>query len=178
MYYKYKSALFLLFVLTSSIAMSCTKTNLTPNKIKNINATITDSSMECAIITNSSINTDVVDLISETIEMLIVLQDNDLYGEISWFNAMSIDSAIETLNKFLVNPEELNVETIVSYDLKMRKYFETYIIDDLNGLGMKMYNIFIERQKYIIEKSILYARNLIDYNINQTKPKPKQNSRF
>jgi predicted S18 family serine protease len=173
MHCKFKLILFFLSVSISSVSLACVKTNLNQDKIKELNSTITDSSKECTIIANSPINTNVVDLINETIGMLRVLQDNSSFGDISWLNAMSIDAAIETLSKFLLKPEELNVKTIVGYDLKMRKYFETYIIDDLNDQGLKMYNFFVERQKSIIDQTMMYADNLINYN----KLQPKQNLR-
>lgn len=154
-----------MFLFTSGGTFACITKDITVDRAITINNTLTQSTLKCAVVYNSQLNNDIVSLIGETVEMLEDLNtDKSLYGEVSFLNAITIDKAIEALNRFLLSPDNIAVQTIIEYDLKMREYFATYILDDLNDVGIEKHNSLLVRQGLIIKRANEYASNLLIIN--------------
>lgn len=116
---------------------------------------------EETIIKDNVIKADIQATIVKTIGLLKSLDVSEKYGSISWGNSLTIGSAIGKLTDSLEEIKEINVSKIEEYTSKMKEYFKDYIVEDLNGSGLKEYGVIMKSQEDIRVRAKLSA----EYNI-------------
>jgi hypothetical protein len=104
------------------------------------------------VVADESIISEVIALMKYTRDILKDLDIGEKYGEISWPNSLTIDSAIETIDRVLSEDPIFTLDDVKDYEKDVVDYFSTYIEDDLNINGMEIYKKLQSMQTKLFSK--------------------------
>jgi len=97
---------------------------------------------------------DIKKTIKRTINLLSVLDNDSYYGDLGWSSSLTLGSAINKLKNSLKDVETVNLHKIKEYITKVENYFNNYIVEDLNNIGLQEYTAIQLQQDKIMVKAI------------------------